>query len=142
MSTKAHALISGSCPEFAIRIVEELERDLASSKATLAKIDCAMDGKSIYEWKTLLEAEKHQSHANAQAADNWRIEAENAQSREQASREAAIASERRLSPLRQALLEILHDYEKHGQSDSNYSDGEFTQDYTTRLERVKSALNL
>lgn len=39
-----------------------------------------------------------------------------------------------------ALREVLKDYERFGSSEANISDGEYTQDYTTRSERVKWAL--
>jgi hypothetical protein len=42
--------------------------------------------------------------------------------------------------MREALGEVLSDFQKHGVSQSNYSDGEYTQDYTTRKERIEKAL--
>lgn len=44
------------------------------------------------------------------------------------------------SKLRTALQTIQNDFEKHNQSIGNYSDGEFTQDYTTRAAMVFNAL--
>jgi hypothetical protein len=43
--------------------------------------------------------------------------------------------------MRGALREVLSDFRKHGTSVSNYSDGEYTQDYTTRKERIEAALS-
>ena len=42
--------------------------------------------------------------------------------------------------MRGALGEILADFNKNNHSVGNYSDGEYTQDYTTRKERVEKAL--
>jgi hypothetical protein len=38
-----------------------------------------------------------------------------------------------------AFWEAKHDYAKHGTSEANYSDGEYTQDYATRAKRVDAA---
>jgi hypothetical protein len=42
--------------------------------------------------------------------------------------------------LRAALETVQRDFEKHGKCVSNYSDGEYTENYTTRAEMVRAAL--
>ncbi len=42
--------------------------------------------------------------------------------------------------LRGALTTILADFKRHGQSVANHSDGEYSQDYTTRLQLVEAVL--
>ena len=54
---------------------------------------------------------------------------------------AELAKERaRLSKALRALSVISQDFSKHGKSVANYSDGEYTQDYTTRKELIDAAI--
>lgn len=54
--------------------------------------------------------------------------------------ERAGREELRGNRLEMALRTIQADFSKHGESRANHSDGEYTQDYTTRAEMVKAAL--
>lgn len=71
---------------------------------------------------------------------HYSTELRDTKTREMVARQAAIAAEKRLVPAKEALLEILADFSKNGESHANYSDGEYTQDYTTRKERLQNAL--
>lgn len=45
-----------------------------------------------------------------------------------------------LTKMAEALKRIQTDFNTTGQSTSNYSDGEYTQDYTTRRELIEKSL--
>lgn len=59
----------------------------------------------------------------------------------QRSRELAIQRNAQVFRMEKALREVLKDFNRDGISYGRYSDGEFTQDYTTRKERVTEALS-
>lgn len=54
--------------------------------------------------------------------------------------QAAAIIDAEIRPLLEALELVRRDFGTHGKSVANYSDGEYTQDYTTRSEVVNAAL--
>lgn len=140
-----------------LKVVDEQKEQLTSEISKLKEL-LKRDGNWLDKWGVckvcggeIPHGHTDECHIFKQESEISRLKSELAEAHRMADfnegaykelQQKLSSAEKMVCEMREALNRIFWDFKTSGKSTGNYSDGEYTQDYTTRKELIEKALSL